>query len=178
LSERPGQTEAQRQARGADTLEFILSFRPRDAIELTLCGQTVLFNELLADSARDVTRGLADTEKLKRLSTIVNMARIVQGNLDRLEQRGHVPARAAIASPVSEAAVPETRTGHFVQETSWLDAPFEQWVVETSAELTRRLGGTAVRPALASPEREPAIPRQPSGYRLGGALVDTDAAAD
>jgi hypothetical protein len=227
LSDRPGQTEAQRETRRGDAETFILSFRPRDAIELMLCGQSVLFNELLADGAKDVLRGMVDTMKLKSIGGLVNMARIVQGHVDRLDKRGIAPARevvvaaeekkpAAVAEPcpvdearpatvaaavedetVARAAAlaslltgpASTETAEWTREqapaveTSWLDGPFEQWVVETPAEIAARSGdGLAVavqsiaeaadragrngaaRADVAPRAEEPALPRMPSGY--------------
>ena len=105
LSDRPGYSDEQRETRATDTLNLIMSFLPRDAIDLTLCGQTVLFNEMLANSARDVMRGLVDTTKQKSLSGLVSMARVVQGNLDRLEKRGLVPARADLVAKEARPAV-------------------------------------------------------------------------
>ena len=218
LSDRPGQTEAQRQTRRGDAQTFILSFQPRDAIELMLCGQSVLFNELLADGAKDVLRGMVDTMKLKSIGGLVNMARIVQGHVDRLDKRGIAPAREVVVAaeeekpeavaaalvepcPVGEAMAPAVEdetvaraaalvsllTGQAAtepaEETSWLDGPFEQWLVETPAEIAARTGdGLAVavqsiaeaadragrngaaRADVAPRVEEPALPRKPSGY--------------
>jgi hypothetical protein len=215
LADRAGQTEAQRQTRRDDAETFILSFRPRDAIELMLCGQSVLFNELLADGAKDVLCGMVDTMKLKSIGGLVNMARVVQGHVDRLDKRGIALARepvvaaeeekpAAVAEPcpVDEAppmaaavedetvaraaALASLLTGQAATEaaeTSWLDGPFEQWLVETPAEIAARSGdGLAVavqsiaeaadragrngaaRADVAPRADEPALPRKPSGY--------------
>jgi hypothetical protein len=113
ISDRPGLSEARRRDRANETLTLILSFLPRDVVEMTLSGHTVLFNELIADSARDVLRGMTDEMKLKSLSGLVNMARVVQGSVDRLEKRGNAPARTEIEASDEEQpedAVVETRT--------------------------------------------------------------------
>jgi hypothetical protein len=220
LSDRPGQTETQRRTRRDDAETFVLSFRPRDAIELMLCGQSVLFNELLADGAKDVLRGMVDTMKLKSIGGLVNMARVVQGHVDRLDKRGIAPAREVVvvaeeekpevavaepcpadearpATPPMAAAVEDETvaraaalasllTGQAATETaetSWLDGPFEQWLVETPADIAARSGdGLAVavqsiaeaadragrngaaRADVAPRADEPALPRKPSGY--------------
>jgi hypothetical protein len=236
LSDRPGQTEAQRQARRDDAETFILSFRPRDAIELMLCGQSVLFNELLADSAKDVLRGMVDTMKLKSIGGLVNMARIVQGHVDRLDKRDIAPARVAEEEKPEAVAVPEpcpvdeappmaaavedetvaraaalaslltgreaveiadrTREDAPAAETSWLDGPFEQWLVETPAEIAARSGdglAVAVQTIAEAADRagrngattahvaarveEPALPRQPSGYSPVTVMAEAESVA-
>ena len=116
ISERPGQTEARRAARCQENFGLIMALGPRDAMEMMLCGQTVMFNELVADSAREVLRGMIDTVKSRSISNLINMARLVQGNLDRLEKRGVVPAREAAEAEADEAcadsdAAPLAREG-------------------------------------------------------------------
>ena len=179
LSDRGNQSEEQRLARANDYLTLILSFLPRDAIDITLAGQTIVFNELLADGARDVLRGMMDTMKQRSVSSLVAMGRLTQGHVDRLEKRGARPYRTEVIAPPEEAddasAAPRSepakrppaaksrpapppsaatpppsapppsapaKTGREdpEMEMSWLDEPFEQWVIETPAELARQTG--------------------------------------
>ena len=102
LSDRGGQTEAQREAKAGQFRTLILSFQPRDVVEAELAGQAVLFHEVLADSARDVLRGMDDTLKLRAISGLISMGRIVQGNIDRLAKRGNRPYRTEAASTEEE----------------------------------------------------------------------------
>jgi hypothetical protein len=104
VSDRGNQTEAQRAARSDDAETLIMSLQPCDAIDLMLSGQLVMFNELLADAARDVLRGMLDTMKQRSLSTLVAMARVTQGHVDRLEKRGIQPHRTEVAKPKAEPA--------------------------------------------------------------------------
>ena len=186
LTERGGQSEAARRDKADAVMSLILAFQPRDAIDMTLAGQTVLYNELLADGARDVFRGMADTTKQRSLTILANMGRLMQGHVDRLERRGGQPYRTeaatseaeagaasadrpapaerkqqprtvAAASPaaaetaplpmmaaaipiVTAVAEPEDAGGGMPAgepeaESSWLDEPFEQWLIETPADL-------------------------------------------
>ena len=41
-----------------------------------------------------------------------------------------------------------------MEETSWLGAPFEQWLIETPADLARK-AGLLIEDALAAPVNEP-----------------------
>jgi hypothetical protein len=103
VSGRGNQTEGLAKADAA--MNLILAFQPRDVIEMTLAGQTVLFNELLADGAHDALRGTVDGAKQRSHAILVSMGRLVQGHLDRLERRGNQPYRTAAAAP-REAARP------------------------------------------------------------------------
>jgi hypothetical protein len=103
LSDRPGQTEAQRQARAGDVLNMIMSFQPRDVVEMTLASQAVVYNELIADSAVDIFRAVDPAAKVRSLSAVMSMGRLTQGHLDRLAKRGNRPYRTEFVAP--EAAV-------------------------------------------------------------------------
>jgi hypothetical protein len=205
ISDRGNQTEAQRLAKANQALTLILSYLPCDVIDMTLAGQAVMFNELLADGARDVLRGMADTAKQRSFSGLIGMGRLVQGHLDRLEKRGCKPYRTEVAAPHAEkpvtaeaeppprqkaaastplplpatapqaaattpdtippapesakpaAATPQPLSATVPQAkptttpptapepakpaaaVSWLDEPYEQWLVETPADLAWRV---------------------------------------
>jgi hypothetical protein len=217
LSDRRGQTETDRRAKAEAATSLILSFLPRDAIEMMLAGQTVLFNELLADGARDALREEVDTMKPRSRASVVNMGRLVQGHLDRLERRGNQPYQTetvarevgeqpaavtvpplpvslsvspatGLASEPAEKATEEVDAGggmpigEPVVETSWLDEPYEQWRIESAADLVAEVarrsdtrveaGDVEVRPGMRSDMTYPALPREPTEYRPMRALVD------
>ncbi len=240
LSDRGNRTEAERVAKAAAAMRLILSFLPRDVIEMMLSGQTVLFNELLADGARDTLREVVDTMKLRNRASVVSMGRLVQGHLDRLERRGNQPFQTeiaaaeeddcpvptdapadaevpmpplpvAVSSPMGAEAEPQSAvlmpmatapeavgtgggmpTGEPVAETSWLDEPYEQWRIETVADLAAKArmaakpetrmdagvepGDVVVWPGMRSDTTHPALPRESAGYPPIRAPVD--AAAD
>jgi hypothetical protein len=226
LSDRGGQTEARREEKADQFRSLILSFQPRDVVEAELAGQAVLFHEVLADSARDVLRGMDGTLKLRAISGLISMGRMVQGNIDRLEKRGNRPYRTETASaeeeirpnpvvnapdaerpgrarpvaaastkatpqPVATDPTPAPETSPAVEETSWLDAPFEQWLIETPADLARQaeLIASEATPAVKDPDRrdgtgtqateppEPALPMQPEVYTPADMLMDAEAVA-
>lgn len=248
LSDGGIQTEAERLAKANAALTAILAFLPRDVIEMTLAGQTILFNELLADGAHDVLGGMVDAVKRRSHANLLSMGRVVQGHLDRLERRGNQPHRIeagaaqgealailglreadaaekrplplalsppsganlwtclAAAAPLAvRAALPDrTDTGGGMPsgeppaETSWLDEPYEQWLIETYADLAARGGGVSpmktpaprqptdhvhgggpARIGLKPDAVEPTLPRRPSGYsharsRVGAASANGD----
>jgi len=227
LSGRGGETEAEREAQADQFRTMILSFQPRDVVEMQLAGHAVLFTELLADSARDLLSGMDDTRKPRAIAGLISMGRLVLGNLDRLEKRGNRPYRTEVASarederapagvramdtersgrtghdpdappggpsPAAVDATPaetaapdrcdtnaETRAEPAADETSWLDEPFVQWLIETPADLARKSGLVAATEAEAPTQTadpdddtwsaqaeappEPALPFQPEGY--------------
>jgi hypothetical protein len=210
-----------RETQANEALALILSFLPRDAIELALAGQAVLFNELLADGARDVLGGMPGAMKPRSHAGLVNMGRLVQGHLDRLEKRGNQPARTdvdvtrtepVVRPAVDEHPLPVTSPPNAEIETwpmagvpgrkadtmdvreasveiSWLDAPFEQWVIEMSAHPPAFTNPTSTAPDIRgnsenktsfpgnSHDTEPAIPRRSAGYFPGRTFMHADTAA-
>jgi hypothetical protein len=154
--------------RAIEAWTVIQSLQPRDAIDLMLSGQLLALHEMFADGTRDVLRGMADTMKQRSQTTLVAMARVAQGHIDRLEKRGmqpyrtevpaaqprQQPAEAPAAEPAPpEAASPEQRPAAAEEnpaatpepvaiaaaattgEPSWLDAPYQEWVLDTPAAL-------------------------------------------
>jgi hypothetical protein len=186
LSWREGQTEAGRLVKADTAVMTTLAFQPRDVVELTLSGQIMLFNELLADGARDVLRGTVDTEKQRCRSSLVSMGRLVLRHVDRLERRGNQPYRtgAAVSRPAevttdAAEAMPVTTEargsvdlgggrpgGQLVVETSWLDDPYEQWVIARIVPPTDASAAARGSRALTMVPRdvEPALPRRLAGY--------------
>jgi hypothetical protein len=81
--------------------------------------------------------------------------------------------RAEMARFVDASAEP-------VEESSWLDEPFVQWLIETPADLTARAAAKAreaghadgvARSRAACTLADAALPRQPEGYAPAGALA-------
>ncbi len=102
IAARDGLTAAQRLAKSDDAETLIMSFQPRDAIELMLAGQIMIFHEMLADGARVVLHGVCGATKQRGQSTLVALGRLTQGHIDRLEKRGLQPHRTEVAAPHAE----------------------------------------------------------------------------
>jgi hypothetical protein len=66
------------------------------------------------------------------------------------------------------------RTQQNEPETSWLDAPFEQWVIETPAGLAAKVSATQSE----RPGAEGALPHVTSEYSRVRILADADATGD
>jgi hypothetical protein len=84
LAERPGVPEDRRLRHASATRSLILSFRPRDGIQLVLAGQTVMFSALATDGARDVLRDMTEPLKSRARSSVTAMGRIVARHIDTL----------------------------------------------------------------------------------------------
>ena len=85
------------------------------------------------------------------------------------------------------------RAGEAAVETSWLDEPYIQWLVETPADLAAaaaavpttetlammkavaRQGNAAARSGAVAHGAEPALPRQQAGYSAARTLADAAA---
>jgi hypothetical protein len=109
VAERHGDTEAQRFSRHQTTVFSVMAFLPRDALEMMLAGQCVLFDHLLADGARDLLRGQEELIKLRvrpQLTAIGNMFLKHLAQLIRLQAR---PADRIAQLP--RATKPEAEAG-------------------------------------------------------------------
>jgi hypothetical protein len=85
LADRPMVPEDQRLSHAKGTRCLVLSFQPRDATQLLLAGQVVLFNALTTDGARDVLlRGTTEPSKPRARSSVTAMGRIVAKHIDTL----------------------------------------------------------------------------------------------
>lgn len=144
LSDRPGLPEAQRLASARAAMTLILSFFPRDAIQLMLAGQAVLFNALAADGARDLLRGMADTLKPRAQSNVINMARVTQKHLETLIRLQARATRADTAELVPTAqANPAPASATKTEPATTTEPP--TWP-EPSAEAATRTATPITKP--------------------------------
>ena len=72
VADLPGLTREQRLLKQQTTVFSVMSFRPRDPLELMLAGQCVIYDAMLRDGARDLLRG--QPEEIKLRSRPVNLA--------------------------------------------------------------------------------------------------------
>jgi len=187
LADRGGTDVAEYNHRCTELWTLIEAFNPRDAIDVLLTGQIVAFNEVLADGAQDLLRGMSDTLKQRCRSSLVAMGRLAQGNIDRLEKRGLAPYRTEDEKPAAGQAREEpahsapapadeppdretaaTQPAEAVPtEASWLDEPYQEWLLETPADIAFRQRNT--RSASHSQEDIPgdAPPDEPGWHDAG-----------
>ena len=128
---------------------MIDAFRPADPLQTMLVGQAVMFNELLADGARDVLAGMTGAPKLRAQSNLNGMNRSLHQNLG-LFLRLRDAAEAAAAEAAREAAEPPQPRATAVKTA-----------VFTSSDATT-LPQTQATPAVtpAEPSAEPAVARE------------------
>jgi hypothetical protein len=173
-----------------------MSFQPRDVVDMQLAAQAVVFHELVADSARDVLRGMDDAAKARSLSALIGMGRLTEGHLDRLKKRGNQPYQTVIVAPPVEApietpepaspeiapAAPEREPPYQrpVRPESWLDEPYQEWVLETPAILAAR--AEVVPPAAmenrGGAPRKPVVPRHAPVERPAETHMEAATAAE
>ena len=164
LADRPGQTDAEYEAKANDAWTLILSFQPRDAIDLMLTGQVIAFNALFADGARDVLRGMVDTMKQRAQSSLVAMGRLTQGHVDRLEKRGIQPHRTEAAQQPEKRDTPAARAPSA--------EPPQRPRAAASPEAAPRQAVSDARPP-AAPDAHP-----PAAYPLAASDTHPPAASD
>jgi hypothetical protein len=174
LADRPGMSDAEYLPRAKDAEHLIRSFQPRDVIDMMITGQFLAINMLFASGARDVMQGMVDSTKQRSQASLVNMARLSLSQIVLLEKRGLRPYRAEAADqqdqraasparaakppkPAPEAQAPPPPAP--AEEESWLDAPYQEWIIETPADLAA--AADSVPPAEPAPSPEPAPSAEP-----------------
>src|ERR1035438_3543028 len=91
LCDRPSETPARREALRRGVVYSMMSFQPRDPMEIMLAGMTITNFHLMLDSAHDALRGQLPELKGKTKSGVVALNRSVVGLLKEM--------RAAQARP-------------------------------------------------------------------------------
>jgi hypothetical protein len=175
------QTDAEFKDKSADTWTVIQSFQPRDVIDLLLTGQLVGFNEAFAENLRYLLRGMTETMRLRTQSQLLAMGRQTLSLVRELEKRGIQPYRTEIVAqqpPASAAKAPDTEPREQpraavpppepvsdplppdaeppAEETSWLDEPRPEWLLDTPAMLAAE-----TETALAPDDPAPPWPAHP-----------------
>jgi hypothetical protein len=93
ICDRPGDTDAQREARSRDVVDAVQGFEPRDPVELMLAGMAVIHAHLIQDSVHDLVREQDDRLRARGKSTIVALDRAMVGFLKELRiARKRTPA--------------------------------------------------------------------------------------
>src|SRR5580692_3385340 len=96
VSRRSNQTHAQAQVRAAAAKTNIQALAPDDALEAMLVGQLVVLQEIFAAAAHDLLNGIIDPMRLKGQASLLNIARVTQGHVDRLRRMAKQSGRAAV----------------------------------------------------------------------------------
>jgi len=95
----PRLSQAQREARARGTVGIVDSIQPENGLELMLAGQAILFNEMVADAARDTQVLEVGEPKMKARAAAVNLAKVFGKNVDQLIRLKGRPARPTATVP-------------------------------------------------------------------------------
>jgi len=179
VSHRDIDSETENRNEADRTAEMIWRLEPGDAMEELLAAQVIGLNEVFSAVLHDFLNGRVDPMKLKAQASIVNIAKVTQGHVDRLKQlkKKRTEAAAPPAPPTPRekpepkpaaepqpAAAPERKVEKVAtlaslapdykrpeEPESWVDGPFVQWLEETPADEARANG---LLPAEAPPGTE------------------------
>ena len=154
MSAHPTQTEARRQVKAQGARVFIMGLLPQNALQMMIAGQAALFHELIADAGHDVLAALSGPGKERARRSVNAMSRTLCKNLEMLVRLQGMPEPVAVAvekpahaAPVVEAAALSTEQP--VAEFSWLDEPYEEWIIATPADIAAMQAGSPEAAALA-----------------------------
>ena len=155
MAAHPTQTEARRQVKTQGARAFIMGLLPQNALQMMIAGQAALFHELIADAGHDVLAAMSGPGKERARGSVNAMSRTLCKNLEMLVRLQGVPEPAAVvreepahAAPVVEAAPPPSMEQP-VAEFSWLDEPYEEWVIVTPADIAAMKAAALADKALA-----------------------------
>ncbi len=96
LAARPGMADAERPAQEEIVRKMILALGPKDAKQLVLAGQAVLFNALTATAAGELQAIIDDKLKPRALSRVISLGRLAARAMDRLIRLQNPRARGAV----------------------------------------------------------------------------------
>jgi hypothetical protein len=92
VADRPGETEARRFDRQQTAAFSVMGFRPRDAVEIMVSGQCVMFNHVLADGTRDLLRAEMEAIRLRIRPQLTAMGNTFLKHLAQLTRLQTRPA--------------------------------------------------------------------------------------
>jgi len=115
VSQRPGETTQQQNARSQAATYVVMGLQPRDVIEAMLAGHCMMFHELLVDSMRNTICGEADPVRRATRASIVSINQAFDNCLSRLEyyqtrpSEGHRDAAGSASAPEVKSAAGAAR---------------------------------------------------------------------
>ena len=175
VSHRSGESQAQTQVRAATVRAKIQALAPRDALEEMLMGQLVALDEIFAAVTHDLLNGVIDPMRLKGQASLVTIARVTQGHVDRLKrmakQRASAdtpPARIAQPAPAPTPSRPPAPAAVPARNTAPAPA-----VVPASAAETEDSRLAAIAPGY----KRPQAPDSPLDEPFFQSLADPSAGA-
>jgi hypothetical protein len=148
ICDRPGDTQAEREARSLHVARSVLGFRPRDSMEFMLAGMVVIHAHLIEDSANDAFQGEAEARRTK--STVVALDRMMLGFLREFRIAQKRPLEGG-----DDTGPPGDGSGPVKPETEIANPPAE--AVEPPAEASSN----------AQPETAKALPETPKPQAAG-----------
>ncbi len=94
----------------AVTKSLVLALNPRNAMQLILASQVVLFNTLAADAARDILGGMDENLKPRAVSNLIAMGRLAATHLKMLTDLQSPAAGPEQEKIPTNAGPPEPQT--------------------------------------------------------------------
>lgn len=146
ICDRPGDTDAQREARSRDVVDAVQGFEPRDPVELMLAGMAVIHAHLIQDSVHDLVREQDGRLRARGKSTIVALDRAMVGFL-----REFRIARKRSCSPGDAGE-------HRTEDTPASDAGQVATPAKAGATAAKPNAPSAIRPSVRTPEPTPSPP--------------------
>lgn len=112
ICDRPGDTQAQHDARSRDVVHSVLAFEPRDPVEMMFAGMVVTHYQLILHSAREAFGERPEDLRARTKSGIVALDRSMVGFVKELRTAQTRPMEGA-----AEAAQPDAPAAEAVKPT-------------------------------------------------------------
>src|SRR6266700_3084278 len=81
VADKPYPTDQRRYAARQAAAQTMVAYNPRDAVETSMAGHCVVYDNVLRDLARDLLRGQAEEQKTKTAPALFNSGRMFLATL-------------------------------------------------------------------------------------------------
>jgi hypothetical protein len=97
ICDRPWEVAARREALAREVVHSVMSFAPRDPVEIMFAGLTVAHYHLILDSTHDALRAQLPDQKMRTRSGVVALDRTMVGHMKEIRAAQTRPEEEAIA---------------------------------------------------------------------------------
>jgi hypothetical protein len=102
ICDRPWEAAARREALAREVVHSVMSFAPRDPVEIMFAGLTVVHYHLILDSTHDALRAELPDQKMRTRSGLVALDRTMVAHMKEIRAAQTRPGEEAIAEVQAE----------------------------------------------------------------------------
>ena len=157
------------------TKSLVLALNPRNAMQLILASQVVLFNTLAADAARDILGGMDERLKPRAVSNLIAMGRLAATHLKMLTGLQSPAAGPDQEEILTNAGPPEPQSPEIAnaEDDPGVEAPATSEPTPTSHPYPGRVKMLAARGSRTADRRRKLAEHKPMNVLRAAAGMQT-----